>query len=181
MVPKRFLARVLYLAHSPRLTGHPGGTLIYSTLRKDYYWLDMANDAFATLRNCASCAATRGTLFENQKDLKLFIAEGPPEFIAIDLFRLLLKPVHENQHRLVITDRFLKLPRSIPLRTTTASVVASAFLDNSVMSTERTIRANKQQSAICHEVLRGIMGPLRDAALSHDILSPPNEWADGRV
>ena len=48
----------------------------------------------------------------------------------MDLPGPLPKTAHGNQHVLVITDRFTKLTHSIPLRTTTASVVANAFLDN---------------------------------------------------
>ncbi|CDF38169.1 unnamed protein product [Chondrus crispus] len=87
VVPKRLRAKILYLAHHPRLAGHPGGTRMYYTLRREYYWPHMANDAFSTT-------------------------------------------AHGNRHVLVMTDRFTKLTRSIPLRTTTASVVANAFLDN---------------------------------------------------
>ena len=90
----------------------------------------MASDAFSTGRNCTPCAATRGTLVKNQKDLKLFPAAGPLEFVAMELLGPLPKTVHGNQHVLAITDRFTELTRSIPLRTTTTSVVANAFLDN---------------------------------------------------
>ena len=90
----------------------------------------MASDAFSTVRNCTSCTATRGTLVKNQKEIKLFPAAGPLEFVAMDLLGPLPKTTHRNQHFLVITDRFSKLTRCIPLRTTTASVVANAFLDN---------------------------------------------------
>ncbi|CDF40922.1 unnamed protein product [Chondrus crispus] len=130
VVPKRLRAKILYLAHHPRLAGHPGGTRMYYTLRREYYWPHMANDAFSTVRNCASCAATRRTLVRHQKDLKLFPAAGPLDFVAMDLLGPLLKTAHGNRHVLVMTDRFTKLTRSIPLRTTTASVVANAFLDN---------------------------------------------------
>ena len=103
---------------------------MYYTLRREYYWPHMASDAFSTVRNCTSCAATRGTLVKIQKDPKLFPAAGPLEFVAMDLLDSLPKTAHGNQHVLVITDRFSNLTRSIQLRTTTASVVANAFLDN---------------------------------------------------
>ena len=48
----------------------------------------------------------------------------------MDFLGPLPKTAHGNQHVLVITDRFSKLTRSIPIRTTPASVVANAFLDN---------------------------------------------------
>ena len=130
VVPTRLRPRVLYVAHHPRLAGHPGATHMYYTLGREYYWPHMASDAFSTLRNCTSCAATCRTLVKNQKDLKLIPAAGPLEFVAMDLLGPLPKAAHGNQHILVITDRFSKLTRSIPLRTTTASVVANAFLDN---------------------------------------------------
>ena len=90
----------------------------------------MASDAFATVRNCTSCAATRGTLVKNQKDLKLFPAAGPLELVVMDPLGPLPKIAPGNQHVLVITDRFPKLTCGIPLRTTTASVVAKGVLNN---------------------------------------------------
>ena len=50
----------------------------------------------------------------------------------MDLLRTLPKTAPGNQHVLDITHRFFKLKGNIPLRTTTASVVANAFLDKSV-------------------------------------------------
>lgn len=50
----------------------------------------------------------------------------------MELLVQLPKMAQGNQHVLVITDCFSKLTRSIRLRTTTASVVASAVLDNMV-------------------------------------------------
>ena len=85
---------------------------MYYTLRREYYWPHMASDAFLTVRNCTSCAATRGTLVKNQKDLKLFPAAGPLEFVAMDLLGTLPRTAHGNQHVLVITDRFSKLTRT---------------------------------------------------------------------
>ena len=132
VVPTRLRPRLLYLAHHRRLAGHPGATRMYYTLRIECYWPHRPSDAFSTVRNCTSCAAIRGTLVKNQKDLKLFPVADPLEFVAMDLLGPLSKIAHGIQHILVITDRFSKLTRSIPLRTTTASVVANAFLDNSV-------------------------------------------------
>ena len=130
VVPKRLRAKILYLAHHPRLVRRPGGTRMYSNLRREYYWPHMANDAFSTIRNCAPCAATWGTLVRHQKDLKLFPAAGRLDFVAMDLLGPSPKTTHGNRHVLFMTDRFTKLTRSILLRTTTASVVANAVLGN---------------------------------------------------
>lgn len=50
VVPKRFRAGVLHLAHYPSLLDHPGGIRMYYTLREEYYWPHMVNAAYSTVR-----------------------------------------------------------------------------------------------------------------------------------
>ena len=130
VVPKSLQARILHAAHYPVLAGHPGATRMYYTLRKNYYWPHMAFDALSVAARCESCAQVRGTQFRHQRLLKLFPATGPLEFVAMDLLGPLSKTKNGNRFILVITDRFSKFTRSIPLRTTTAASVAKAFLDH---------------------------------------------------
>jgi transposase InsO family protein len=59
--------------------------------------------------------------------MKMFPANEPPEFVAIDILGPLPKTVHGNRFLLVILDRFSKLTRTIPMRTTTSLAVAKAF------------------------------------------------------
>jgi hypothetical protein len=59
--------------------------------------------------------------------MNLFPANEPLEFVAIDILGPLTKTVHGNRFLLVISDRFFKLTRTIPMRTTTALAVAKAF------------------------------------------------------
>jgi hypothetical protein len=56
VVPRCLANRVMCLAHLPRLTAHPGGTRMYATLRKSFYWLIMAKDMYQFVANCLSCA-----------------------------------------------------------------------------------------------------------------------------
>ena len=129
VVPVSLRARLLHTTHYPRLAGHPGGIRMYYSLRREYYWPHMANDVFMTVRDCVSCARNRATVQKFQKFMKLFPASGPLEFVAMDLLDPLRKTTRGFTFILVITDRFSKLTRCIPLRTTTAPVVAAAFLD----------------------------------------------------
>ena len=130
VIPQSLRARVLYLSHYPRLQGHPGSTRMYETMRRDYYWPHMASDIHQTVTDCRSCAQVRGTVRRHQKKLTLFPAAGPLEFVAMDLFGPLPKTAHGNRHILVITDRYTKMCRAIPLRTAQAPQVAQAFLDS---------------------------------------------------
>lgn len=59
---------------------------------------------------------------------KLLPAAGPLEFVAMDLLGSLPKSEDGNFHVLVITDRFYKLCRNIPLGNIKASTVSQAFL-----------------------------------------------------
>ena len=130
VVPKTLRDRLLYLSHYPRLAGHPGQSTMYNSLRRQFFWPFMANDVYQMVKECRSCAAVRGTPFRHQKFLKLFPATGPMEFVAMDFLGPLPKSHSGKRHVLVITDRFTKLSRAIPLRDTNATTTALAFLEH---------------------------------------------------
>lgn len=90
----------------------------------------MANDTFPTVRDCPSFARVRGTLGKAQKEMQLFPAAGPLEFVAMDPLGPFPKSKKGNNSVLIITDRFSKLGRAVTMRTTTAAAVADALLDN---------------------------------------------------
>ena len=48
--PKTLRLQALLLAHYPRLAGHAGGSRMYQTLRRTFYWPSMALDAYHTVR-----------------------------------------------------------------------------------------------------------------------------------
>ncbi|CAN8064065.1 unnamed protein product [Agarophyton chilense] len=76
----------------------------------------MAHDVYTFVGQCESCVRTRGGIRKHRKYLMLFPAAGPLEFVAIDLIGPLSKNKNGYQHILVITDRFSKLTRAIPLK-----------------------------------------------------------------
>jgi hypothetical protein len=59
--------------------------------------------------------------------MQLLTAHEPLEFVAIDILGPLTKTAHGNRFLLVISDRFSKLTRTTPMRTTTALAVAKEF------------------------------------------------------
>ena len=130
VVPEDLRSRVLFLAHFPRMSGHPGGTRMFSTLRRQYYWPSMAMDVHATVRGCPECAKERINLRKHASFLKLFPAAAPLEFVAIDILGPLRPTPAGNKYLLVITDRFSKLTKTVPLKTVTSFNVATAFCRN---------------------------------------------------
>ena len=128
VVPKTLRNRILHMAHHAKLAGCPGGRKLYTTLRRDYYWPAMAVDCYRTVRNCPDCAKNRLKLRRNASTLKLFPALSPLESVSLDLLGELIRTPRGNRFLLVITDRFSKLVRSIPLKRITAYEVAKAFV-----------------------------------------------------
>lgn len=130
IVPTNLHKRVLYLAHHPRLQGHPGAIRMFNPSRREFYWSFMANDVFDTVRDCQYCAKDRDTLTKLQYYLRLFLDNGPFEFLTMDILGPLSKKKSGKRIILVIKDRYSKLTRVIPMNDTTAHLDAACFLNN---------------------------------------------------
>ena len=107
---------------------------MYMSLRRTYYWPGMALDCFNVVRNCVPCCKRRVTLKRHTSFLKLFPAKRPGEHVAIDILGPLPKTRNGFIYLLVITDRFSKLTKVIPLRSISSYVVAKAFCDEWVFN-----------------------------------------------
>ncbi len=129
VIPHALKARVLHIHHYARLAGHPGGRKLYAAIRRNMYWPAMAVDCYATVRRCPTCAKNRIKLRKNTTTLQLFPANGPLEAIAIDIMGELIKTSRGNQYLLVITDRFTKLTKTVPLRGVSSAEIARAFVN----------------------------------------------------
>ena len=133
-LPKTLRERVMALAHKPVCAAHPGSRKMYATLRRTYFWPTMALDCHFFLRNCPECSRERVTLRKHTRALVLFPANAPLESIAMDLLGPFLKTPRGNTHILVITDRYSKLTRTVPMAKTDAYSVAVAFTQNWVFT-----------------------------------------------
>ena len=49
VLPKSLRERALLLGHYPRMSGHPGGSRMYQTMRRTFYWPSMAMDVYNTV------------------------------------------------------------------------------------------------------------------------------------
>ena len=130
VVPKQLQERVLALAHYPKLCGHPRGTALFANLRREFYWPGMSSACHAFVSRCPSCAAQdlkakrRRTAY-----LKLFMPNGPLEFVCVDILGPLPTTRAGNKYLLVISDRFSKLTLAVPLPDIRAETVARAFFE----------------------------------------------------
>lgn len=125
-IPTSLRTRPLYLAHYTALDDHPGDRKLYETLRREYSWPQVVNDAYTTVADCQSFPA-HGTATRHQKQLGLFPAARRLELLAMDILGALQKMISGYQHVTVLTIRYTKLKRDIPV-TTVASTSATAVL-----------------------------------------------------
>ncbi|CAN8062284.1 unnamed protein product [Agarophyton chilense] len=128
VIPHVFKSRIHHPAHYSRLSGHLGRTKLFMTLRRYFYWRTLAMDCHATVSLCTACAKNRVRLYRKRKSMTLFQAKAPLQYVSIDILGELIRSRRGYRYLLVITDRFSKLVRTVPLKRITAAVITQAFI-----------------------------------------------------
>ena len=134
MVPQSLRGKVLYLNHQSRFAAHPGGTRLFSIMRRTYYWPAMALDVYACVRDCVHYAKEMLALRKHASFLKLFPATRPLEQVAIDILGPLARTTKGKRYLLVFSDRFSKLTKAVPLRRMSSYTVARSCCDHWVFT-----------------------------------------------
>jgi len=129
VVPASLQEQVLHLEHEATLAGHPGESRMHAAMRWYYFWVGMAADVVSYVSNCDSCARQRVRPLARRSPLTLFPATMPFQDIAVDLYGPLERTAAGHRFILMITDRFTKLVRAIPMDGTSAVDCASVVLD----------------------------------------------------
>jgi len=76
---------ILQREHSSPLGAHPGGTRMYHTLRRRYYWPSLVADVFGWVAACPTCAKNRLMETWSTASMHLFPAKEPFAAVALDL------------------------------------------------------------------------------------------------
>ena len=53
VIPATPRTRGLHIQHHAKLSAHPGGRKLYTSLRRDFFWPSMAVDAYGTARTAS--------------------------------------------------------------------------------------------------------------------------------
>ncbi|XP_078496945.1 uncharacterized protein LOC144753011 [Lissotriton helveticus] len=130
VVPQRYRAFLLELAHEIPLAGHLGQDKTFARLVPHFYWPQMKVASDTYCRTCVSCQASGKTGVKLKAPLEpLPVVSTPFERVGIDIVGPLDPPTTAG-HRfiLVLVDHATRYPEAIPLRTVTAPVVARALM-----------------------------------------------------
>lgn len=78
---------------------------MYDKMSGQMYWPHLENDGYVTVKDYRSSASMRGTRFNRQRYLKLFLTCGTLEFVAMDVMEQLSKMDSGNTFVLLMRDR----------------------------------------------------------------------------
>jgi Integrase core domain/Integrase zinc binding domain len=103
---------------------------MFQTIQRTIFWPKMVEDIYETVRQCDACARNCISERKHTNKLQLLPVKGPLESVEMKILGPPPRPKHGNCFLLVISDRFSKVTKTVPLRTVTALSVARAFCDH---------------------------------------------------
>ncbi len=152
-----------------------------SDVTSEFYWPSMALDVVRTVRSCSNCAKERLKLRRHSKWLKLFSATRPLEFVSIDILGPFRKTKNGHENLLVITDRYSKLKRAVPLRSTTAHAVPAAFCDHWVFAHGPPVSFFPTMAKNLRPNISSGLSDLGNPKLVHGGVPPTDQRSSGAV
>ena len=118
VLPLKLHREALVQCHDIPLAGHQGKEKTLERLRKEAYWVGMAQDVERYCRECTICQKSKLAM-PTQAPLRNIPIGRPWQMLAVDILEV---PVSRNNNRylLVIQDYFTKWVEAIPLPDQTA-------------------------------------------------------------
>lgn len=112
---------LLYVDRAPRERE------LYYKIRKDFYWQVLPVDSDETVRKWRHFSRNRLKLLENVIRHHIFPYKEPLSSVCIDILGPFIQTSQRIEYPLVITDRFSKIRKTIPLKSISAAEVAKHF------------------------------------------------------
>ncbi|KAJ8346383.1 hypothetical protein SKAU_G00277840 [Synaphobranchus kaupii] len=127
LVPRAYISKVLYLAHSHPLGAHLGTEKTYERLTMRFYWPGIKKAVEDYCRHCAECQLHSPKVTYRNPLIPLPIIDIPFKRIGMDIVGPLPKSSRGHRYILVILDYATRYPEAIPLRTATVPQASTGF------------------------------------------------------
>jgi len=124
LVPKRYVPKVLYLAHSHLLGAHLGVEKTYDRILGRFYWPGVKRAVQDYCRSCRECQKTAPKVQYQNPLIPLPLIDVPFQRVAMDIIGPLPKSSRGHRYILVVMDYATRYPKAVPLRTASAKAVA---------------------------------------------------------
>ena len=124
LVPKTFVSKVIYLAHSHQLGAHLGVDKTYERIVARFYWPGVRRAVVDFCKGCDVCQKTAPRPVQRNPLIPLPIIDVPFSRIGMDIVGPLPKSARGHRYILVIMDYATRFPEAIPLRAASAKAIA---------------------------------------------------------
>ena len=124
LVPKEFVSRVLFLAHTHQLGAHLAVQKMYDRILGRFYWPGVKRAVEEFCRTCLECQKVAPRPTVHSPLIPLPIIEVPFSRIALDVVGPLPKSGRGHRFILVIMDYATLFPEAIFLYSASARAVA---------------------------------------------------------
>lgn len=153
VVPRNQAQPLLEAYHTD--LGHQGQERTLSLVRRNFFWLGMAESVGAFTERCPRCTLRKGRP-DARAPLVPLVPKAPLHIMATD-FLTLSRPTDRYQNILVVTDLFTKFAWAIPT------------LDQTAVTTARALWSNVFQPFGCPETLHSDQGPNFEAKVMQEL------------
>lgn len=126
--------------HYSKLSGQTVGRKLYYTNTKDFYWPALAVHCYARVRLCPQCACIRIRFWKILKNPQLISETSPLTSLCIYFLGKFIHTQQKNEYLLLITDRYTKMKKTVPMKCIAAAEVAKHFLGTQLRSSRGTHR-----------------------------------------
>jgi hypothetical protein len=110
---------ILKEMHNVPYTGQPRYQKIVSTVKSQYYWLDMKKEIAEYIAKCLECQRVKAEHRHPARLLQpLTIPEWKWELVTMDFIIGLPRPNKQHDSIMVVVDKLTKATHFIPLKTT---------------------------------------------------------------
>lgn len=124
LVPRAYIPKVLYLAHTHLLGAHLGGEKTYERVMARFYWPGVKKEVEEYCRHCAECQLHSPKVPYKNPLIPLPIIDVPFRRIGMDIVGPLPKSSRGHKYILVLLDYATRYPEAVPLRTATGKTIA---------------------------------------------------------
>ena len=128
VLPAGLRSTVLQELHASKTAGHMGVNKTVAKVKAKYYWVRLAADVRAYIRQCTTCARRKQPVPRKKAPLRQYQIGGPMERIALDIMGPLPESENGNKYVLVIGDYWTKWVEAYPIPDQTVETVADKLV-----------------------------------------------------
>ncbi|XP_078240212.1 uncharacterized protein LOC144586237 [Pogona vitticeps] len=128
VVPIKWRKDILRIAHDIPTAGHLAVDKMSARITQRFWWPACNNDIQQFCKTCKECQMTQTKPRPGAPLMPMPLIDRPFDRIGVDIVGPLTKSAGGHTHILVLTDYATRYPEAIPLRSTSAKIIARELM-----------------------------------------------------